>query len=103
MAEHLPAQAAETLVQSLCDCTDVVIFSAAVPHQRGTHHINCQWQSYWAAIFAAQGFNCFDLVRPNIWGNDDICFWYQQNSVVYIRASSPLTAGKVPARASRAR
>jgi len=97
VAEHLPSEAGSTLIQSLCDCADVVIFSAAIPHQGGTHHVNCRWQSFWASIFAERGFDCYDIVRPTIWGKDDVCFWYQQNLIVYIRASSPPAAGRVRA------
>jgi len=98
VAEHLPAQSGVTLVDSLCQCADVVVFAAAIPFQGGTHHINCQWQSYWASLFHERGFACYDIVRPAIWGNDGVKFWYQQNMIVYIRSSSSAAAGRVPTR-----
>src|SRR5699024_10679550 len=43
VAEHLPASAARTFVKSLTAQSDFVLFSAAVPHQGGRHHVNEQW------------------------------------------------------------
>ncbi|HEX5210351.1 MAG TPA: methyltransferase domain-containing protein [Pseudolabrys sp.] len=88
VAEHLPRESAPGFVRSLCESADVVVFSAAIPHQGGTHHVNCQWQSWWAGIFQSNGFRAYDLVRPMIWGNDRVSFWYQQNIVVYIKEGS---------------
>jgi hypothetical protein len=33
----------------------VVLFSAAIPYQGGTHHVNEQWPEYWAGNFEAKG------------------------------------------------
>ena len=55
VAEHLPAAAAPSFVRSLVEHGDVVFFSAAVPGQRGANHVNEQWPSYWAKLFAAHG------------------------------------------------
>jgi len=84
VAEHLPVAASTVIVRTLCSISDIVVFSAAVPHQTGTDHINCQWQSYWADLFAAENYGSFDLLRPLIRGNHGVDWWYQQNMVVYI-------------------
>jgi len=60
------------LVTSLRAHADTVIFSAACPGQEGQGHINCQWPSYWQALFNRNGFECVDDIRPVIWGNTDI-------------------------------
>lgn len=85
VAEHLPEVSAPLFVRGLCESADVVVFSAAIPLQGGTQHVNCQWQSWWAGLFAAEGFRAVDIVRPRIWGDDRVTFWYQQNTVVYIK------------------
>ena len=47
-AEHIEEEYADTLVKSLTNLSDIVFFSAAIPMQLGKHHVNLQWQSYWA-------------------------------------------------------
>jgi 2-polyprenyl-3-methyl-5-hydroxy-6-metoxy-1,4-benzoquinol methylase len=42
VAEHLPADSADTLVDSLVRHGSVILFSAAVPGQGGEHHVNEQ-------------------------------------------------------------
>jgi methyltransferase family protein len=85
VAEHLPAEAGDTLVQSLTALSDVVLFSAAVPGQGGTDHINEQWPTYWFQRFAARGFLSFDLLRPMIWNDSRVSWWYRQNLILYTR------------------
>jgi SAM-dependent methyltransferase len=46
VAEHLPPQSAEDFVDSLTRLAPVVLFSAAIPLQGGTHHLNEQWPDY---------------------------------------------------------
>jgi len=40
---------------ALVKAAPVVLFSAAIPLQGGTEHVNEQWQSYWAKLFAEHG------------------------------------------------
>jgi SAM-dependent methyltransferase len=89
VAEHVPADKAETFVSNLVAHGDLVLFSAAIPRQGGTNHVNEQWPDYWARIFAKAGYDCFDIIRPEIWGDDSIEWWYAQNSFVYARRGSP--------------
>lgn|GEM_PF-1093494 len=56
VAEHLPHEAAGTLVQNLCGHSDLVLISAAPPDQQGIGHINEQPRSYWIERFAAAGY-----------------------------------------------
>lgn len=54
VAEHLPAESADTLVQSIVDHLDVggyLVFSAAIPGQQGDYHVNCQQPIYWREKF----------------------------------------------------
>jgi SAM-dependent methyltransferase len=87
VAEHLAPARAESFVADLCGLGDVVVFSAAVPGQGGTHHVNEQWQSYWVERFQAQGFVALDCLRHQLWGNEQVAWWYRQNLLVFIRAT----------------
>lgn len=86
VAEHLPSSHAKQFVQSLTSLSDVVLFSAAVPGQEGTYHINEQMPEYWAKLFMEQDYVPVDYIRPKIWGQDDrVEWWYQQNILLYVR------------------
>ena len=85
VAEHLPAARAQSFVRDLCQLSDVSVFSAAVPGQGGTHHLNEQWPSYWIAFFRENGFQTLDCIRAHIWGNEKVAWWYAQNMFVFIK------------------
>lgn len=85
VAEHLPSAQEEPLVDVLTAAAPVVLFSAGIPGQPGQGHINLKWQSHWAELFARRNYRAYDLIRPEIWGRDEIYWWYQQNTVVYSR------------------
>lgn len=84
VAEHLSPAAAPTFVHSLVSHGEAVLFSAAVPEQGGAHHVNEQWPSYWQRLFAAHGYACIDLLRPNLWNDSRIGSWYRQNLLLYV-------------------
>lgn len=92
VAEHLHPHQAPGLVGLLAGLADAVVFSAAIPHQGGEHHVNEQWPDYWAGLFAAQGFGCFDLLRPALWRHPEVDWWYAQNLLVFARAGSAAEA-----------
>jgi SAM-dependent methyltransferase len=83
VAEHLPSSSAHGLVSSLVRSAPVVAFSAAIPGQLGYGHINCQWPEYWKAMFAAHGYEQFDVIRARVWDNDEVAWWYCQNLFLY--------------------
>jgi SAM-dependent methyltransferase len=85
VAEHLPPECAEQFVAALAALAPAVLFSAAIPGQGGTNHLNEQWQSYWAALFARSGFVGVDCVRPNVFNNSAVELWYRQNIIIYCR------------------
>ena len=82
VAEHLPRTSAGVLVDTLVRHSDFVVFSAACPGQRGQHHVNCQWPSWWQQLFNERGYVCDDGVRWTIWDNPRIEPWYRQNMFV---------------------
>jgi len=83
VAEHLPEDCAAPFVAFLTALAPVVLFSAAIPHQGGTGHVNEQWQSYWSDLFRAKGYAAIDCIRPAIYGDRRVDWWYRQNVIVY--------------------
>ena len=84
VAEHLDARYAENFVLLLTSLSDVVLFSAAIPNQGGTHHVNEQPPIYWAELFAKYDYVCLDYIRMQIWNNPEIESWYRQNTLVFV-------------------
>lgn len=84
VAEHLPESHAPDFVRGLTQIAPIVLFSAAIPHQGGVNHINEQWQEYWCKLFIDNDFSPIDIIRKNIWGNDNIADHYKQNIMLYI-------------------
>jgi hypothetical protein len=90
--EHITSHASERAVQWLCNSAPAVLFSAAIPHQGGTHHINEAWPSHWAGLFKRFGFEAYDIIRPIIWADDGLPYWYRQNLLLM---ASPETGDKL--------
>lgn len=84
VAEHLPKARAESFVSDLTAIAPAILFSAAIPGQGGVGHVNEQWQSYWADLFAQNGFRACDVVRPSVWGCDDVSSFYRQNTLLFV-------------------
>jgi SAM-dependent methyltransferase len=84
VAEHLPEECAAMFVESLVTLAPIVVFSAAIPFQGGTNHVNEQWQDYWAALFERRGYVSLDPIRPRVWSDDRIEWWYAQNLLVFV-------------------
>jgi SAM-dependent methyltransferase len=87
VAEHLSSARSGSLVGDLCSASDFVLFGAAIPGQGGANHINEQWQSYWASIFDKNHFAMLDIIRPALWRNRSVEFWYRQNTFLYVNRS----------------
>ena len=87
VAEHLPAEQATCFVDNITALSDVVLFSAALPHQGGTHHVNEQWPAYWADLFDRRGFVAYDVLRWRLWDDVRVSFWYRQNLLLFVRRS----------------
>ncbi len=87
VAEHLPASSADGFVDNLTDLSDCIVFGAAIPGQGGTQHINERWASYWVSRFQARGYTCFDLLRPVLWYDERVEWWYRQNTLLFVKSS----------------
>jgi SAM-dependent methyltransferase len=85
VAEHLPPQSAEDFVDSLTKLAPVVLFSAAIPLQGGTQHLNEQWPEYWAALFKARDYLSIDCFRGKIWRDEQVEWYYAQNLLLFAR------------------
>jgi SAM-dependent methyltransferase len=85
VAEHLRPGCAEGFVATLTSLGPVVLFSAAVPFQGGTGHLNELWPAYWAARFRSRGYSPVDCLRRRLWHNPRVAWWYTQNMVLYVR------------------
>ncbi|HEY7352097.1 MAG TPA: methyltransferase domain-containing protein [Terriglobales bacterium] len=88
VAEHLPESKAHTFVKTLCETADVVAFSAAIPGQGGRRHLNEQWPAYWADLFRELEYDCYDYLRPRIWNNPRVTWYYAQNSLIFAKRGS---------------
>ena len=87
VAEHLPDDKAAGFVDNLVRHGDVILFSAAVPHQGGEHHVNEQPPEYWRELFAERGYDVFDWLRPRLADQRQVKPWYRFNSYVYANAA----------------
>lgn len=79
VAQHLDRKYAGAFVKNICSVSDLVLFSAAIPGQGGTHHVNERWPSYWADLFRENGYQFLDLIRGNFWHDRQVEWWYRQN------------------------
>jgi SAM-dependent methyltransferase len=86
VAEHLPADSAPVFVESLTRLAPTVLFSAAIPFQGGTHHINEQWPDKWVDLFREHDYLPIDCIRKRVWQNDAVEWWYAQNILLFVRA-----------------
>ena len=87
VAEHLPGDCAPGFVDNLVRHGDVILFSAAVPHQGGEHHVNEQPPEYWRKLFATRGYQAFDWLRPRLADKRHVKPWYRFNSLIYANAA----------------
>jgi len=83
VGEHLEGLYSRNLIATLTNSADIIVFSAAIPGQNGTEHINLQFPEYWAKLFWERGFSLWLDPRSKFYENYDLAAWYQQNTLVY--------------------
>lgn len=66
VAEHLRPEHADTLVRMITKHADSVLWSAAVPGQKGINHFNEQYPNYWQEKFRQCGYYFHDVLRHRI-------------------------------------
>jgi 2-polyprenyl-3-methyl-5-hydroxy-6-metoxy-1,4-benzoquinol methylase len=86
VAEHLPAECAELLVETLVSGPGIVLFSAATPGQGGLDHINEQPHEYWINKFGKKNY-VLDIEKTKElrkeWSQNDVVRWYALNIMVF--------------------
>jgi SAM-dependent methyltransferase len=95
VAEHLDDRYADTHVQVLVEHGNTILFSAAIPNQGGQNHVNEQWPEYWQEKFGKHGFYFRDVIRPQIWNNTQVDWWYRQNIFLVTKGGSELQSTNV--------
>ena len=79
VAEHLTPLAAECIIETLTTHGRLVLFSAAIPEQGGQNHLNEKPHEYWADLFGKKGYFFYDAIRPVVWNDSEVDWWYRQN------------------------
>lgn len=87
VAEHIDEKFASLFIENLTKASDVILFSAAIPGQRGSGHVNEQWPDYWIAKFEEYDYSPFDIIRPAVWLDSQVKTWYKQNTLVFVKKS----------------
>jgi SAM-dependent methyltransferase len=95
VGEHLLENRAAGLVDDLVALAPCVLFSAAVPGPTGTNHINSQFLPYWVDLFRKNGYEALDAIRPKIWGNTLVEWFYQQDTVLFVEKNHPAPQTRV--------
>lgn len=88
VAEHLTPGRAASFIAELTEQAPVVLFSAAIPGQGGTGHINEQWPAYWDEFFTSVGYAATGALRWLFWeqgARGEIENWYCQNLLLAVR------------------
>jgi SAM-dependent methyltransferase len=85
VAEHIESSKVNIYMDNITKFSDVVLFSAAIPFQGGTHHVNEQWPSYWVELFKQKGFIPVDCLRKIIWNLKDLPIHYRQNIMFFVK------------------
>ncbi len=85
VAEHIEEPYADIFIDSLVRHSDKILFSAALPGQDGTYHVNEQFPEYWAEKFLRRGYVCIDFIRDEIWNDRSVEVWYRQNTLFFVK------------------
>jgi len=87
VGEHLGEQFSTNLIASLTNASDIIVFSAAIPGQNGTDHVNLQFPEYWAKLFWERSFALWLDPRHEFFQSFTLAPWYQQNTLVFKKIS----------------
>jgi SAM-dependent methyltransferase len=84
VGEHLPLESAASFVDSIAGLAPCVLFSAGLPFQGGTNHINEQWPEFWVEHFSRNRFVVIDCIRQQVWRRREVQPCYAQNSFIFV-------------------
>ncbi len=88
VAEHVNIEFADLVVENLISGSDVILFSAAIPGQGGTHHVNEQPPSFWLRRFSERKYVPIDCLRTLIWEDEKVAWWYKQNIFLFVNENA---------------
>jgi len=86
--EHISDYRSDQIIDYLTKCSDLIIFSAAIPRQGGLGHCNEQRHAYWHQKFYERGFCFYDGFKTEVLDNDRIVYWLRQNLFIYYNDKS---------------
>jgi len=89
VAEHIAPSCAAQFISDLTKLGNIILFSAAVPFQLGTGHVNEQYINYWTELFARHDYLPVDAIRPKVWDNESVEVCYRQNILLFVRSDIP--------------
>ena len=84
VAEHIEELNTNIYLDNLCSAGKRILFSAALPRQGGTGHVNEKQLSYWVEQFAYREYFALDVIRPYFWDCEDVEIWYRNNSMLFV-------------------
>lgn len=87
-AQKLAVARAQDFIADLCQAAPQILFAAPSPHGSLVHEENLQWPSYWAALFARQGFYPDLSYRLRIWPDRFIDPLLRQTGLLYVKRSA---------------
>jgi hypothetical protein len=82
--EHLSLETGRKLISWMSSNSRYVLFSAAIPGQGGTGHINEKPHNFWLKEFQKLGFIACDIIRPLIQHSDKSARYYQLNTFLLV-------------------
>ncbi|QIO20961.1 methyltransferase domain-containing protein [Haloarcula sp. JP-L23] len=88
-AEHIPSRFADTLVETVTAAAPRVVFTAAPPGHRGTHHVNEAPREYWIEKFQSNGFSYAaaetDRLQESIRSEIDAAEWVADRPFIFVQ------------------
>ena len=82
--EHFKLDRGLKIAKYLTECSDLILFSAAVPNQKGCGHLNEQNHEYWHSVFSGYGYDYFDDFKPELFNLiQEENFFHAQNLFLY--------------------
>lgn len=89
--EHIDDSNWKPVLENITKLSDIIIFSAAIPGQGGTGHINCRYKIDWIYRFYTLGW-IIDLDKTNHMlnhmKNGYHMGWFSQNAMVLVKAEN---------------
>jgi len=86
--EHLNEEIGLYLIKKMTSISDLILFSAAIPGQGGTNHINERWQSHWINLFKSYSYFPDLNIRYHFWNDSRVASYYRQNIILFRKNKS---------------